>query len=438
MKKFRTSLLLALMSLTAVAVHPADSGDSPGPQATTVTIQEAVALALARSPDVLLAQAQVIRSREALRESRSLYHPEVYTGTGLAVNNGYPLSMEGAAPSLFQVTAKQPFWSKKNSSLIHESEESGNASRFAEENARNLLASETALVYYRLHQSRKIVELTNAKLDTARKQQEQVETLLSAGRVLPVDGTLARTAALGAEQQMLVALEQAKLAEVELRELTAVTAPIQTVEPNIENPAFGLSGETLYQQALECSPEIRQSEANVRAKEFHVKAEEGEKWPKANIIGEYALFSRQNNYQDYFNRFSRNNFVLGLSLQVPIFSGSRISSRVAQSRQAVSEERYRLESLKSDLKMSIERGLSALRIARGASEFARSDAKAAREIMEMNEVLLGAGRIGPKEMEDIRSQLQQKELALLEADQALFQRKMELLRALGTISTALQ
>ena len=438
MNKFHTLLLLAVMSLTPAAIQAADSGESPGPQSRAVTVQEAVSLAMARSPDVLLAQAQVIRSRETLRESRSRYHPQVFVGTGLAVNNGYPLSMEGAAPSIFQVTAKQPFWSKKSSSLIRESEASGNASQFASENVRNLIASETALIYYRLHQSRKIAELANARLDAARKQQEQVDTLVSAGRELPVDGTLARTAVLGAEQQVLVAEEQAKLADTELRELTGITGPIQTVEPNIENSVFGLSGETLYQQALECSPEIRQSEANVRAKEFHVKAEEGEKWPQAEIIGQYALFGRQNNYEDYFNQFSRNNFVLGLSLKVPIFSGSRISSRVAQSRQGVSEERYRLESLKSDLKMSIERGLSALRIARGASEFARSDARAAREILEMNEVLREAGRISPKEMEDFRSQLQQKELALLEADQVLFQRKLELLRALGTISTALQ
>jgi hypothetical protein len=34
--------------------------------------------------------------------------------------------------------------------------------------------------------------------------------------------------------------------------------------------------------------------------------------------------------------------------------------------------------------------------------------------------------------------LQQKEMALLEADQGVFQRKLELLRALGTTASALQ
>jgi outer membrane protein TolC len=295
-------------------------------------------------------------------------------------------------------------------------------------------------VYYQLYQSRKIVELASGRLAAAQKQQEQTETLLSAGRVRPLELTLAKAAALSSRQELLVAQEQEKLAETELRELTGLgpSVSVGTVEPVVESPIFGLRGETLYQQALECSPAILQSEANVKAREFHVEAEKGERLPRADILGQYALFSRTNNFQDFFNRFSRHNFVLGLSLQVPIFSGSRISSRVAQSRQEVSEARHRLDSLKSGLRLDIERALSALRVAQGASELARMNAEAAREALQVTEALLEGGRIGPKEIEEFRSQLQQREMASLEADQALFERKIDLLRVLGSISSALQ
>lgn len=433
-------VFLALMAPVGM-LRAAEIGPS-GPQAETkpLTIQEAVRLALSKSPEVLLAEAQVVRAGESVRETRSLNRPQVYTGTGLAYNNGMPLSMEGAAPSIFQVSASQPIFSKKNSNLIREAEEAGKASRFGTESARNELASKTALVYYQLYQSNRMAELASDRLDVTRKQQEQVETLLAAGRVRPVEVTLARTATLSAGQQLLVAREQAKLAESELRQLTGIpeTVSIKTSEPQIENPVFSLEGETLYRQALECMPEILQSEANVRAKEFHVQAERGERLPKAEIIGQYALFSRANNYDDFFNRFSRHNFLLGLSLQVPVFNGSRTSSRVAQSKQEVSEARYRHESLKSNLRLTIERCLSTLRVARGAAELARSDAEAAREMVGVNETLLEAGRISPQEMEESRSLLSQKELAFLEADQTVFQRKLELLRAIGMISAALQ
>ena len=49
-----------------------------------------------------------------------------------------------------------------------------------------------------------------------------------------------------------------------------------------------------------------------------------------------------------------------------------------------------------------------------------------------------AGRITEKDVEESRAQLRQKELALLDADQALFQRGLELLHSTGTIGTAIQ
>ena len=255
-----------------------------------------------------------------------------------------------------------------------------------------------------------------------------------------VDVTLARTAAMAAEQQLLVAQEQAKLGERELQVLTGLpdTVSIQTLEPRIESPIFEMDGDSLYGQAVERTPEILQAEATLRAKQFHTEAEKGENWPKLQIVSEYALFSRTNNYQDYFNRFTRNNYLLGLSVQVPLYTGSRTGSRVEQSRQEVSEERYRLQSMKSELKLNIQRGLSAIRIALSTLKLARSEREAAQEILQVNEVLLESGRISVRDLEDSRLQLQQKEVAMLDADEILFQRKLELLHAVGSLASELQ
>ena len=109
-----------------------------------------------------------------------------------------------------------------------------------------------------------------------------------------------------------------------------------------------------------------------------------------------------------------------------------------QSRQEVTEEHYRLQSLKSDLKLNIHRGLSSLRIARGTLELARSEKEAAQEILQVSETLLESGRISIKDFEDSRLQLQQKELAVLEASEAVFQSKLELLHAVGVIASEIQ
>jgi len=440
-------ILPIFVFLFAASGHFADhlsasEGSVPAapPEIRALTVQEVVQMTLERSPEILLAETQFERAGEALRESRSLNLPQVYTGTGLAYNNGFPLSIEGSAPSIFQIAASQSILSKKNSNLIREAKESLKASRFGTDTVRNDLAFKAAQAYYELHRARRIIELTTASLDAAKRQQQNVEALLEAGKVRPVDVTVARTATQGAQQQLLVAEEQAKLAQAELQELTGISAlvDIRTVEPRIDSPILEMEGETLYLQALESTPEILRAEASMKAKEFRVEAEKGESWPKMAIISEYALFSRANNYEDYYNRFERNNYLIGLSVQVPLFNGFRTQSRVAQSRREVSEENYRLQRLKSDLKLDIQRGLSSLRIARSASDLAMREREAAEELLQVSETLLESGRISQTEFEDSRSQLQQKEIAMLDANQNLFQRKLELLHALGSVAREIQ
>jgi outer membrane protein TolC len=417
-----------------------DSGSNPGPETRALTVQEAVRMTLSHSPDVLMAEAQALRAKEALRESRSTNRPRVVAGTGLAYNNGMPLSIEGAAPSIFQVNASQPIFSKKNNNLIREAEESGKASQLSMESVRNELASKTALVYYDLFRAREAVVLASGRLKAAQKQQEEIETLLEAGRVRPVEVTLAKNAALLVGQQLLVAREQAKVAEQELRELTGLpeSTGIETVKPQIESPLFSLQDESIFQQALSSSSEILRAETDVKAKEFHVNAERGEFLPQIAIVSQYALLSRANNYDEYFKNFIRHNYLIGLSIQMPIFNGSGTSARVAQSRQAASEARLNLQRMKSKKKLDIQRRSSDLRIARGEADLARNSVEAAREMVQVNQALMEGGRLGSKEMEDIRSQLLEKELALLDADQILFQRKLELLHSAGSLLSAIQ
>jgi outer membrane protein len=413
---------------------------NPPDESRALTVQEAVHLSLSRAPEVLMAEAQALRANEALRESRSANRIRVYAGTGLAYNNGFPLSIEGSAPSIFQVNASQPFLSKKNANLIREAEEAGKAGRFGLESARNELAAKIASVYSQLHQARKIVALASARVEAVQKQQQSIETLLEAGRVLPVEVTQIKTAVLSAKQQLLIAREQEIVADKELRELTGLPngTTIRTLEPQIDGSALELEEEALFQRALQAVPGIQQAEADVRAKDFHIEAERGDYLPKMEIVSQYALLSRANNYADYFSRFVRNNYLFGLSIQMPIFNGSGTSARIAQSRQASSEARYKLQRMKSDLRLEIQRGLSSLRIASGAVDLARSDIDAARELTKVNETLMESGRITSKELEELRTQLLQKELALLDADQNLFQRKLDVLYAAGCITTAIQ
>ena len=430
---------LALM-LTWCAAARVSHAQAPEPGApVTITLQDLLRRALQRAPEMALARAQADRALQAVRETRSANLPQVVTGTGLAYNNGFPLSIEGSAPSLFQVGVSQSILSRRNKNLILEAEQSSEANRIGPENAENDLAARWALLYYALHHARRAEALWATRVESTRQQQRVAANQLEAGRLRPVDLTLAESAVLEARQQELIVHEQARVAESELRNAAAL-APgtrIVTVEPSVDQALPGDSADELYRKALETHPQVRQAEARLRAREFHVEAEKGESYPRLELVSQYALFSRANNYQDYFNQFTRNNFLVGLSVQLPVFNGYRTSSRVAQSRQEVAEARLELQRLQNEIRQGIERSLSALSIARAARQLSEKQLEASRQLLAVNESLYESGRIGPKELEDARGQVRDKELGILDALRVLFEREIEVLRMSGAISSIL-
>lgn len=441
-KTSRKYCLLFVLMVTASIVGRASGAEdqASGSEVLFLSIQEAVQMSLGHAPAMHIAKAQEERAGEAVREGRSLIRPQVVAGTGIAYNNGFPLSIDGAAPSIFQVGLSQSIFSKKNRNLIREAEEEGKASRFSKESTGNELAAKTALAYFRLVQSRKMITLAEERVQSAEEYFAIAQALSDAGRMRPADLGSARASISSARQQLLVAREAAEMAEMELKAYTGVedAISVQVEEPVLEDPLLRADPDSVYRQTVDNSPEIKSAEAALRAREFHVEAEKGERLPQVNLVGQYAVLSKANNYEDYFNRFERNNYLLGFSIQVPIFDGFRASSRIAQSRHEVSEARYRLESAKSELKLAIRRSLSSLRIAVGAEENARDEAAASRESVRLDRELLESGKISRMEFEEMRAGLFQRELAHLEAQQVLFQRKLELLSVIGDISGSFQ
>jgi len=434
-------LLIILTVTTAINSRASEILEqAPGPEVRLLTIQEAIQMTLAHAPEMHIVEAQEKRAGEAVRETRSLIKPQVATGTGIAYNNGFPLSIEGSAPSIFQVGLSQSIFSKQNKNLIREAEEAGKASSFNRESTGNELVLRTALAYFRLLQARKMVSLAEERFHGSEEYLLMAQALSEAGRMRPVDVSSAKMAVSSARQQLLIVREEADIAEAELKTYTGIQDGIslRMEEPVLVSPLLNADAETLYQQSLKNYPEIQKAESDIRAKEFHLEAAKGERLPKVNLVGQYAVLSKANNYEDFFNRFERNNYLLGFSIQIPIFDGFRTSARVAQSRQEISAARYRLESVKSDLKLDVRRGVSAYRIASGAEEHARNDAVAVRERIKLDEQLLQSGRISQMEFEEIKAGLFQKELVHLEAEQVLFQRKMEILNITGAISSSFQ
>src|SRR6516164_5313858 len=72
-----------------------------------LTLRAAVDTALKQNPDITLARLDESKAREGVSLARDPFVPRIGVGSGLAYSNGFPMSIDGAAPSVFQARANQ-------------------------------------------------------------------------------------------------------------------------------------------------------------------------------------------------------------------------------------------------------------------------------------------------------------------------------------------
>ena len=103
----RGSLLLASIRVRASAKRqqqlPPPRRRSKGP----VAFREAVDLAFQHSGIMGIAAVNQWRSIKAYQEARNHYLPQLTVGSGLGYSYGFPLTLEGSAPSVVNFTSSQ-------------------------------------------------------------------------------------------------------------------------------------------------------------------------------------------------------------------------------------------------------------------------------------------------------------------------------------------
>src|SRR5687767_1427854 len=73
----------------------------------SMTFRQTVETAVRQNPEIALARLDEEKARQAIRVAKDPFIPRIVVGSGLAYSNGFPMSIEGSAPSVVQVHAVQ-------------------------------------------------------------------------------------------------------------------------------------------------------------------------------------------------------------------------------------------------------------------------------------------------------------------------------------------
>src|SRR5207253_5891341 len=120
-------------------------------------------------------------------------------------------------------------------------------------------------------------------------------------------------------------------------------------------------------------------EATMRVRGLEARGARSEWLPQVDLIAQYGLFAKYNNYEEFFNHFERHNGQFGASIAFPIFAGSGSKARAAQADLEVMRLRSQANALRDRITLDIRKAWSDVRRAESARELARLDLEFTRE-----------------------------------------------------------
>jgi len=429
-KKMVQRILCAAGALLALAATPARAQQPP----ERLTIRRAVILALQNSREMALARIQHSVADRSAGLAGSAFLPNLYTGSGAAYTNGFPLG----APTIFNLSYVQTVFNAPLRGEYRAAEARAEAQRLGIDQMRDAVIVRTVAAYLELVKVRHSLGLLRQERTSAQKILDVARARAAEGFELPVEVTRAQLSAARVEQRLVQMEGREEVLETDLRNLLGLpydqlievereALPIDRIQPTPQ----------LIQLAMDNNLEIRQAEHRRRAQEHRLKGERGGYWPTLDLVGQYGIFTRFNNYDEFYNRFERHNVTLGVQARIPIFS-SRTSSAVKLARTELTAAELELKNKRADVEMRVRKQVRGIREGETGREVARLELQLAQEDLRVAQAKFEEGRASLRDLEKARLEEHNKWMAFLDAEFALQQAQLDLLRTTGQLASVFQ
>lgn len=414
---------------TVVALFAAARVEAAEP----LPFRRAIDLALRHSTTMAIASADQVRARAAVNAGRNLFLPRLEFGSGAAWTYGYPLSIEGSAPTIFNVQTQQFLFNPAQREFLRSYESQWHATGYLSDDKKNQVVLETATDYIELDIATSMLSILQQEGEAAQHAEQVVSSRVKEGVDTEVELNKARLANARVRVRTAQAQSTADLLRERLSQLTGLpTSEIQTASESIPKLPEINQEENLVARAVEYSPAIKVADQQAEARHFSAKGEHKALYPSIDISGQYGYFAKYNNFQDFFKKFQRNNAVYGLVIRVPVFNSAQKARAEAADADALIA-RKQAQEVKDQVSSDALRLQRSLRQLTEAKEVARLEHELAISDVEAAQAHVQAGTATIKDQELARVHEHQTYIAFLDAAFARDKAQMELMRSTGEL-----
>jgi outer membrane protein TolC len=426
-------VLLALFSLAPISSSAQDSQDSQ-----KLSLRQAVTLALQNSREIALARVQYTVALNAAGVDRADFRPNLYTGSGAAYTSGFPSTVGGQAPSIFNLSYTQSVFNLPLRGQLKAAEDRAETQKIELERTRDAVIVRTATTYLELAEVRHSLQLLRNEGASGEKIAAVTRDRAEAGQELPIEITRSQLT-LARIRQRIIRLEgRDVILSEQLRNLTGESGP-QAIEVDSEQPSFAVDQQEsdLIAAALKTNPVVTEAEKERDARQHLLKGAKGGFWPTVNVVGLYQVLGQFNNYNEFFAHFQRNNVTVGVDVHIPIFS-SKTFAEVKLAKSQLNEAELALGNKRQEVRADVLQKARDVRELDASHEVARLDLELAQESLQIVQTKFDQGRATLRDIEQARLDESDKWVAFLDAEFARQQGQLSLLQATGQLAKVFQ
>lgn len=426
MRKLGNIFLLCALGLTA--------------EVRTLTLHEAVELAMKQNPDVAMSRLDERKAAESVRVARDAFIPKVIAGSGLAYSSGMPMSIEGSSPSIVQAQAVGSVFDRSRSYMVAQARENVRGAVLDTTARKQEVALRAALLFLDAERLRRSADAARHQLESLERVAETMRARVAENRELPIEAKRAALNLARGRERLQAFESDALFAETSLAVVLGFTAGDRVVPAAEERktPATAASEEEAVVAALKDNVEVRRLESAIASRTLEMRSYRAERLPKLALVAQYGLFAKFNGYDQYFRTFQRHNGQLGVSIQVPLFAGTGTNARVGQASAEMARLRLEMGALRNRLSLDASRGWYGVKKAEASREVARLDHEVARDQVAVLLAQLEEGRASLKQVEEARFAENDKWLAFLDTHYGVERARLNLLKQSGDLLAALR
>jgi outer membrane protein TolC len=401
--------------------------------AEQLDFRRAIELAIKNSTALAIADAQQSRAQNGYLEVRNQFLPQMTLGSGIAYSNGFPLSIEGSAPSIISVNSTQYLFNAGAHDFLKAAKIDLVASDADKAGHRTDVILETASVYRELDRLTNTLLLLQQQQETAGRVEKVSSDRFQAGIDSQVDVTKARLGSARVRLALAQAQGNADVLRTRLGQLTGLSPDgLETVTESIPKLPEVPQDDVFTRQAAAKNPLVLSANAAADSKSFRAKGEHKQLLPAVDLAGQYGLLARYNNYDEFFNKFQRHNVTVGLVIRFPFLNFAQKAHADAADAEALAAKKQ-AEQVKNQVTTDTLRMQRVVRQLAAARDVAKLEYQLATADAQAADARASAGQATVKDQENAKLFEGQKYAAFLDAGFELEKAQMELLRATGDL-----